>query len=62
MGLSAPPISLIWAYQQRYSANTGLSTALLSQHGPVSGATQPNMALSAAPFNLTWANQQLQSA
>jgi len=35
----------------------GLSAGLLSQHGPISSATQPNMALSAAPFSLTWTYQ-----
>jgi len=50
MGLSAPRFSLTWAYQHRLSAkhglistayqpNMGLSATLLSQHGPISGAT-----------------------
>jgi len=47
MGLSAPPISLTWAIQQRYPANMGLSAALLS----------PNMGLSAALLSITWAYQ-----
>jgi len=51
MSLKALPISLTWAYQQRYSANMGLSAALLSQYGLISSATQS-----------TWANQQRYSA
>jgi len=62
MGLSAPPISLAWAYLQRYSANMSLSAALLSQHGPISSATQPKNGLSAALLKLTWAYQRRLSA
>jgi len=40
----------------------GLSAALLSQHGLISSAYQPNMGLSAALLNLTWAYQQRYSA
>jgi len=40
----------------------GLSAALLSQHGPISSATQPKKGLSAPPFSLTWAYQQRYSA
>jgi len=61
MGFLAPPISLTWAYQQRYSANKGLS-ALLSQHGLISTAYQPDMGLSAPPISLTWAHQLRLSA
>jgi len=56
MGLSAPSISLTWAYQQRYSANIGLSAPPVSltwayqqrysaKHGLISTAYQPNMGL-----------------
>jgi len=73
MGLSAPPISLTWAYQhrlsaeqwayqQRYSADKGLSPALLSQHGLISTAYPPNMGFSATPVSLTWAYQHRLSA
>jgi len=51
-----------WAYQQRHSANMGLSAALLSQHGLISSVTQPNKGLSAPPFSLTWTYQHRLSA
>jgi len=47
MGLSAPPISLIWAYQQRYTANMGLSAGLLSQ----------TLIYQYRLFSITWAYQ-----
>jgi len=62
MGLSAQLTSLTWAYQQRYSADKGLTPALLSQHGLISTAYLPNMGFSATPVSLTWAYQHRLSA
>ena len=46
--------------RQNYTAfqpHMGLSAAQLSQHGPISSATQPKKDLSAALLSLTWAYQ-----